>query len=382
VLQENIDQFTAGEKLTRVALVGAGFIADFHVRALKSLPGASIVAVCDTDLNKARALQQRWGIAHSFGSIAEMRQGSDIDVVHILVPPPFHAQSLHACLEAGWDVFLEKPAVISGEECHEVLAATEGGPRTVGVNHNAPYHPAFLRAVDAIRRRRIGAVQHAVACLNVPLRQLSTGEHHHWMFQKPEHIILEQAPHPLSQIRFLLGEIKTVSSVRSGEIRLLNALPFYDTWQVSMLCERGSAQCFMSFSKGFWDSWIHIIGEDGVLFIDLRRNLVRISEKTRFPDPVDNLRDAVLNATRTTYAAVKNLGQYALAILGAAGPGDPFFSSIRSSIAAFHQARSAGQPAPVDLREGCAIIATCEQIAVGANGPLVGVSQPEVNLCR
>src|SRR5688572_3145319 len=60
-----------GVRGLRAAVVGAGYVAAFHIEAMAGVPGLEIAAVCDPDLERARALAQRWGIPAAVASIEE-----------------------------------------------------------------------------------------------------------------------------------------------------------------------------------------------------------------------------------------------------------------------------------------------------------------------
>lgn len=353
---------TGDGKKIRAAILGAGYISDFHIRALRTLPFVTVQAVCDTSHSRAENLQKRWGIPACFQDAGQMLRGGEIDVVHALVPPPLHAEIGTRCLEAGCNVFLEKPAATNIAECEKLLSVSQRRKKTVGLNHNALYHPAFRRLVHEIKGCRLGEVQHVIATVNVPLRQLQGSNHSFWMLQRPGNIILEQAPHPLSQIQYLVGNAQRVSAVCSGEIVLKTSARFFDTWQVAMQCERGTAQVFLSFNKGFFESQLHVIGEDASAVVDLRRNTVRFSDKTRFLEPVDALRDAMKNAASLSRQGWGNFLEYVFGFLGLQSPRDPFFMSMQASMAAFYNAVRRNEAPPVSLEDGCEIVATCEEI--------------------
>jgi predicted dehydrogenase len=354
---------TAGnEKKIRAAILGAGYISDFHIRALRTLPYVRLEAICDTSRSRAESFQKRWNIPSCFQNAQEMLGSSQLDVVHALVPPPLHAEVASLCLEGGCNVFLEKPAATNIAECERLLSVAQRTRKIVGLNHNAIYHPAFRRLVEEVKSGRLGEVQHVIALVNVPLRQLQGSNHSFWMLQQPGNIILEQAPHPLSQIQFLVGNAQRVFSMCSGEITLKSGVRFYDSWQVSMQCERGTAQCYLSFNKGFFESVLHVIGEDGSAVVDLRRNTIRFGDKTRLLEPVDALRNALATASALSRQGIGNFMDYALGFLGLQSPKDPFFISMQASIAAFYAALRRNEAPPVRLEDGCEIVATCEEI--------------------
>src|SRR6478672_9747663 len=75
----------------RVALVGAGYVAQFHRDILAETPGVDLVAVCDADAERARAAARQWGIPNAVGSVEELGDLA-IDVAHVLVPPDLHVK--------------------------------------------------------------------------------------------------------------------------------------------------------------------------------------------------------------------------------------------------------------------------------------------------
>ncbi|HWN42081.1 MAG TPA: Gfo/Idh/MocA family oxidoreductase, partial [Thermoanaerobaculia bacterium] len=175
----------------RAAVVGAGYVAAFHIEAMAGVPGLEIAAVCDPDLERARALAQRWSIPAAVASIEELA-ALDVHVAHVLTPPDLHVRVTRELLESGIGAFVEKPFALSSRDARELaeLAAARGIP--LGVNHNNLHHPAFTRLLDWVRAGRIGRVEHVRICLSVPLAQLDAGDFSHWMFRSPENIVFEQ----------------------------------------------------------------------------------------------------------------------------------------------------------------------------------------------
>ena len=71
---------------TRVAVVCAGFIADFHIEILQGTPGVELVSICDLDLGRAQLAAAKWKIPHAVGAISALAD-LKIDIAHVLVPP-------------------------------------------------------------------------------------------------------------------------------------------------------------------------------------------------------------------------------------------------------------------------------------------------------
>ena len=103
------------EKL-RFGIVGCGVIGPTHAEAIASLPDAQLVAVTDTDAEKAQKLAARYG-ATPYTSLQTMLDHEQLDVVNICTPSGMHGE--HACL-------VNRPGVHTVEtSLHGALAALE-----------------------------------------------------------------------------------------------------------------------------------------------------------------------------------------------------------------------------------------------------------------
>src|SRR4051812_1585972 len=111
-----------GESL-RVGFLGTGYIADWHAKALGTIPGVSLVAGCDKDLPRARTFGERYGAARCYESLEQMLGDaeSELDVVHVLLPPDLHALTALTLIDAGLHVFLEKPMATDAQECASLV---------------------------------------------------------------------------------------------------------------------------------------------------------------------------------------------------------------------------------------------------------------------
>src|SRR5262249_22783324 len=158
-----------------------------------------VVGACDPSAERLRSVCREWRIPCGAPSLAELLRECRPEVVHVLVPPAYHAAVAEEALRAGTHLLLEKPLVLSSAECERLLAvAGEAGVR-LGVNHNAVHHPLFRRLLGDLSARKLGRVEHVLSVNNMPLAQLESGEHDHWMFREPHNVLFEQGPHPLSQ---------------------------------------------------------------------------------------------------------------------------------------------------------------------------------------
>ena len=96
-------------KKIKIALIGAGYIADYHARGLQALPNVEIVAVVGLLMEAARKFADKYGIKEATTQVLGLFDRDDIDAVVIGTPNKFHAPYAIDFLKNGKDVFLKKP---------------------------------------------------------------------------------------------------------------------------------------------------------------------------------------------------------------------------------------------------------------------------------
>ena len=119
----------------KIALIGAGYIADFHARGLQTIPNVEIVAVVAKKLKSAKDFASKYGIKESYNDIAIVLNNKAIDGVIIGTPNQLHAPYAIEFLKIGKDVFLEKPMGISAKEGREIASASKKFNQLVMVGH-------------------------------------------------------------------------------------------------------------------------------------------------------------------------------------------------------------------------------------------------------
>lgn len=335
---------------TRVALLGTGGIAELHARFLRAVPGIQLVAVCDVELSKARAFASKWRIPEAFGSCEELLEKARPDVVHVLLPPALHARYAIECMAGGADVFVEKPLCVSEAECRQLEEAAATYGRRVGVNHNVTFGAAVQELFGAIRSGRLGAVEHLSVVWSAPYGARVLGSP--WYESRgPGVILLETGAHPLSLITRLAGEVESAAAL----VTAMGKHP--DTWQVSFQCQRATAQLQIGVGRTFTDTRIHVVGEDGCAFVDLRLNAFGIVENTAVTGRWAPMADLLGVAGSFARSAGDAAGAWVRNALGLEkGDGG---KGMADSIAAFHRALRAGRKPPVGLEEGIAVVRAC-----------------------
>jgi len=352
-------------RATRVALVGAGNIADTHLEILAALAGVEVVAVVDPALERARALAAKWSVPHALAAAGELA-GLRIDAAHVLVPPDRHAAVARELLELGLDLLVEKPLCLSAAEARALAALAEERGLSLGVNHNHLHQPAFVRLTERVRAGEIGRVEHVQVTWSVPLKQLEAEQYAHWMFRAPRNIVFEQATHPLCQVHALIGAVKSAQTTLLGTRELLSGQLFHDRWLCAARGQRGTAEIHLAFGQGFARNTIQVLGSDGSLEADFTHDTLAGETKTKWLEFWNGFLAASRRGRAYRRDAWRVLCNYLLATLGLRERRDAYFAGMRGSLAAFHAALRAGRRPPVDGVLAAEVLAWCEALAAPA----------------
>jgi predicted dehydrogenase len=137
----------AKKKITRVGILGAGYMGGVHARNIAALPGAAVVAVCDL-ADPAQALAAKCKAAKTYTDYAAMLRDAALDAVVIALPPFAHSGQVEAAAVKGLAVFMEKPIALDLKRGASMLAAV----RKAGVIAQVGYHMRFGTAVQRLKK--------------------------------------------------------------------------------------------------------------------------------------------------------------------------------------------------------------------------------------
>lgn len=346
----------------RVAIAGAGFIADYHLEILREIPGTQVVGICDPNLARCKQVADRWGIAVRTASVEELLAQAKPAVVHVLAPPSLHVEVARKVLESGAHVMLEKPLALCLEDAESLSQTASTKGLHLGVNHNWVHQPLFQRALRDIEQLKIGPVRHVISSNSVPLFQLGAGLHDHWMFQSPTNVLFEQAPHPLSQICSLIGAATEIRTACGSARALRGGRPFYSNWQFTIQGESATAQMFLAFEGSISDVQLHIIGQDGTIHIDQSKNCYTLDRRTTYAAPIDSFLRPMRLTADYAWCACRQFAGYALSLFKIAGRNDVYYLGMKGSIASFYQDLLRNKPHATSLQNGVQTIEAIQRV--------------------
>jgi nucleoside-diphosphate-sugar epimerase/predicted dehydrogenase len=362
---------TGGGK-RRVALLGAGYIADWHAQALQSVAGVELVAVCDRFVSKAHALARRFCVAGVYESLDEMLAAESANpgglyAVHVLTPPDRHFEAAYAVLEAGVNVFLEKPMCACAEDCDALVVLAEQKRLCLGVGHNFLFAEIYERLRQDVKSGALGLIDDVTITWNRPLPQAMHGPFDAWMLRDPRNILMEVGSHSVAHLLDLLGEPEEFEARPSSATNLPTGVKFYRHWQVNALRGRTAVELRFSFVPGFAEYTIHVRGSLAIATVDFERNTYTLdAHRPRDPD-FENYGIVVDRAKGLKRQARGTLATYIKAKLKVGERGNPYGASIARAMDAFYGAL------PLDERVrgamGARVIRLCEKMGAQAKFP-------------
>ena len=156
---QSYDRVTGANDRLRMAVIGVGSRGQSVMANFMNAPGVQVVAVCDIYGKHVGMAQQKATEAKAFADHHEVLGLTDVDAVLIATPDHWHTQIAIDALNAGKDVYVEKPLTRTLEEGPRIVKAARENNRIcqVGMQQRSGRH--YLQAKEKyFDSGRIGAV--------------------------------------------------------------------------------------------------------------------------------------------------------------------------------------------------------------------------------
>lgn len=142
----------------RVCVVGVGRAGMVHARNFKNnVPGASLAAVVDADLEVAEVRAKDLGVDLFFSDLCQALDTAEIDAICITTPTFTHAEIAIAAARARKHIFCEKPMTLNLEEAEEMIQAARKAEVILQMGFMRRFDPAFRMAKERIEGGEIGS---------------------------------------------------------------------------------------------------------------------------------------------------------------------------------------------------------------------------------
>ncbi len=131
----------------RAAVIGVGYLGNFHAQKYAALPDVELVGVVDSDPGRAAQVASALGTT-PYGDHRELI--GRVDAVSVVVPTQFHHAVARDFLSAGVHVLIEKPITVTIPEADELIAIADEKKVVFQVGHLERFNPALVALGDVL----------------------------------------------------------------------------------------------------------------------------------------------------------------------------------------------------------------------------------------
>lgn len=196
-------------KTLKVGLVGSGFMGRLHANCWQALPGAELVAVADpTPESRAKCP----GAPAQFEHWQPMLANTDLDIVDVCTPTPWHAEAAMGALAAGRNVLCEKPMALTTAEATGMARAGKAAGTIFMVAHVIRFWPEYAALKGIVDSGKYGALR-SFTCLRrmaVPMYNWDMWTHDE---KRAGGVPFEGHIHDVDFVRYLMGDPTSVFAV-------------------------------------------------------------------------------------------------------------------------------------------------------------------------
>ncbi|MDD5017975.1 MAG: Gfo/Idh/MocA family oxidoreductase [Eubacteriales bacterium] len=249
---------------TRLAFIGAGTHAsNMLFPSLNYLDFIERAAVCDLDGDRAKFVAQRFGFAKTYTDYGDMLKEEELDGVVVCINAKAHPKVVRDCMNAGVDVFVEKPASIYPEDSKELWEMSKELKRIVMVDHQKRGSIAYRKAMDIIKQPDFGEVM------------MIEAKAHGYPYETFLTCLLEWHSHAVDIFRAFGGDIAEMKAMgkRIGDNRCAVALAC--TFENGIV---GTANWGTEGNRGYFCERLEVVAPMGGVIVENARKVIYYKE--------------------------------------------------------------------------------------------------------
>jgi predicted dehydrogenase len=246
------------DDMLKVAIVGCGKIADFHLWQIQRIKDCEIVGVCDREPLMTKQLSDRFPVKQCFTELSELLDQARPDVVHITTPAESHFDIARFCLEQGCHVYVEKPFTLNADQAELLIDLTQRKNLKLTVGHNYQFAHVARRMRALVQSGYLGGTPvHIESYYSYDLGDPSyaralLGDKNHWVRRLPGKLLQNVISHGIARI----AEFLTTDSPRiiahgfvSSLLKQINESEIVDELRVIISEETGTTAYFTFSSQ-------------------------------------------------------------------------------------------------------------------------------------
>jgi UDP-N-acetylglucosamine 3-dehydrogenase len=238
-----------------VAVVGTGFWGKNHARNYKELENTNLIAICDVNPERAKAIADQYGVK-AYTDSTTMLKDPEIQAVSICTWSIKLAEEALKCLNAGKHVLVEKPMATDLKQAQKLLDTAKENDLHLSVGFLMRFIPGVQQIREAVATKKIGELVSATAkrVTQWPERIGDVG------------VVKDTAIHDIDVMRFISGEDPVSVYAKMGSMRHRQ---FEDYAQIMLTYESGKT----AFIESNWLTpyrirALNVTGSEAIMRLD------------------------------------------------------------------------------------------------------------------
>jgi UDP-N-acetylglucosamine 3-dehydrogenase len=252
------------------AVIGTGFWGKNHARCYSELESTRLVAICDVNRERAKAIANQFGVK-AYTSSSRMLKNEEVEAVSVSTWSTKLAKEALKVLGAGKHVLVEKPMATYTKQAEKLLEVAEENNLHLTVGFLMRFIPGLQHIREAVENKRIGELVSATA------KRVS---------QWPERIgdvgvVKDTAIHDIDAMRYISGEDPTGVYAKTGSMKHRK---FEDYAQIMLTYEDGkSAFIESNWLTPYKTRILTVTGSEAIMRLDY------MTQELWIEDPKENL---------------------------------------------------------------------------------------------
>lgn len=285
----------------KVALAGAGAFGIKHLDGINQIDGVEVVSLISRELDKTKAVAERYAIPHAATELEEALEMSEVDAVILCTPTQMHATQAMQCLRAGKHVEVEIPLADSLADAEAVVALQRETGLVAMCGHTRRFNPSHQWIHNRITNGELNIQQMDVQTYF--LRRTNTnalGEPRSWT----DHLLWHHAAHTVDLFAYQCGspivQANAIQGPKHPELGIAMDM------SIQLRAENG-AICTLSLSfnnDGPLGTFFRYIGDSGT-YIARYDDLVNGREEPIDVSAVDVSMNGIELQDREFFAAIR-----------------------------------------------------------------------------
>ena len=201
-------------KKINVSIVGAGRIAEHHLKAIKKVQGFKLTAVCDLNPNKAYNFSKKYNVPYYLDYNQMLQKEKNIDIVAIMTPSGCHYEHCKDILiKYKKHLIVEKPTFLKPSHVNKIYKLKKKYKAKIFPVFQNRFNKAIKKIKKEITTNRIGKIN----IVNIRVRWCRPQRYYNlapWRgtFSHDGGALTNQGIHHIDLLRYLVGEVKEVNS--------------------------------------------------------------------------------------------------------------------------------------------------------------------------